>query len=402
MKSRLLAALYAVLLLVAMYLGVCLGLKAMVACFGNPSENAIRNSYSAMTGKKFGLLALQQKIASRKDVLVLRGSSELGTAFIPANPVNVFETGSAGFEVDMEGLGYYQSLYHAIALAALGRQNKAPTAFIVSSQWFAAPAGVDPAAFESRFSEALFTKALLNRELPLALRKEIAGRVISLLSDSGSFRDTKDFAKRFIAYADRKFPDIFTFPLSLPIESEMIFLRDKKETYDYVRTLNCAPVAVTSTGIHWDEELAKNLSDIQTKCTTNEYGIYDEYYNVHIKKDFASLKNYPGYRNMQYRNSVEYSDFNTLLSVCSRLQLDPLFIIAPVNGKWYDYCGADRGERTAYYVRIRSNIEAMRFRCFDMSPMDYTQYTLCDVMHLGWKGWLAIDKRLVEEYQQNR
>ena len=32
----------------------------------------------------------------------------------------------------------------------------------------------------------------------------------------------------------------------------------------------------------------------------------------------------------------------------------------------------------------------------DLTEEEYTQYFLCDTMHLGWKGWLAVDRAMVE------
>ena len=34
----------------------------------------------------------------------------------------------------------------------------------------------------------------------------------------------------------------------------------------------------------------------------------------------------------------------------------------------------------------------------DLTGREYEKYFMCDTMHLGWKGWLAVDKALIDYY----
>ncbi|RKJ53704.1 hypothetical protein D7Y09_12370 [bacterium 1XD42-1] len=34
----------------------------------------------------------------------------------------------------------------------------------------------------------------------------------------------------------------------------------------------------------------------------------------------------------------------------------------------------------------------------DLTGYEYEEYFMCDTMHLGWKGWLAVDQALIDYY----
>ena len=58
--------------------------------------------------------------AAQDDTLLIFGSSELRTTYIPTHPANFFAGKRCGFQVDLIGRGSCQSLIHAIELAASG------------------------------------------------------------------------------------------------------------------------------------------------------------------------------------------------------------------------------------------------------------------------------------------
>ena len=34
----------------------------------------------------------------------------------------------------------------------------------------------------------------------------------------------------------------------------------------------------------------------------------------------------------------------------------------------------------------------------DLTGYEYEPYFMCDTMHLGWKGWLAVDRAFIDFY----
>jgi D-alanine transfer protein len=37
----------------------------------------------------------------------------------------------------------------------------------------------------------------------------------------------------------------------------------------------------------------------------------------------------------------------------------------------------------------------------DLTGYEYEEYFLCDIMHLGWKGWLEVDKAIEQYYRED-
>ena len=116
------------------------------------------------------------------------GSSEFqhGTD-TPYHPAQVFADTS--FNPMLIGAGYYQSLSHAITLAAIEPAlQKRKAVLFLSPQWFRKTGVVDQ-AFSSRFSETLYDGMLENEKLSSETRDYIRERAHQLLSADTKTRD---------------------------------------------------------------------------------------------------------------------------------------------------------------------------------------------------------------------
>ena len=91
-------------------------------------------------------------------------------------------------------------------------------------------------------------------------------------------------------------------------------------------------------------------------------------------------------------NEREYADLQCFLDVCAACGLEPYVIIMPANGKWYDYAGLPADVREACYDRIRTMCVDAGVECLDLSPYEYEPYYLRDIMHLGWLGWIDVER----------
>jgi len=85
-----------------------------------------------------------------------------------------------------------------------------------------------------------------------------------------------------------------------------------------------------------------------------------------------------------------------VLDVLKEAKAKPLFVSVPVNGYWYDYMGLSKKDREGYYKKIKQQIEKEGFPVLDLSSHEYDPYFLKDTIHLGYKGWLPIDKAIIE------
>ena len=101
---------------------------------------------------------------------------------------------------------------------------------------------------------------------------------------------------------------------------------------------------------------------------------------------------------LDYSVSKEYDDLRLLFEVCRQKGIEPLFIHVPLHGKWSDYAGFSADRRAVYYDNVRQIVNEYGIQTLDLTGYKYEEYFMCDVMHLGWKGWLAVDKALIDYY----
>ena len=77
----------------------------------------------------------------------------------------------------------------------------------------------------------------------------------------------------------------------------------------------------------------------------------DNYFNTYVKDDLEIRKD--SEQNSSYVKSKEYDDLQLFLDICKDLEIEPLLISVPVNGRWYDYIGFSKQDRKQYYQNIR-------------------------------------------------
>ena len=93
-----------------------------------------------------------------------------------------------------------------------------------------------------------------------------------------------------------------------------------------------------------------------------------------------------------YAESLEYDDFQIMLDILKESEAEPLFVVIPVNGAYYDYTGFPEKGRQDYYTRIKKQINDSGFTYADYSEHEYDPYFMRDTIHIGWKGWVYLDE----------
>ena len=71
-----------------------------------------------------------------------------------------------------------------------------------------------------------------------------------------------------------------------------------------------------------------------------------------------------------------------------------MLVMMPVNGYWYDHTGFPKKERQNYYENIRNLAKEYGVPVADFGDDEYTKYFFIDKVHLGWKGWLAVNESI--------
>ncbi|MBV7273738.1 D-alanyl-lipoteichoic acid biosynthesis protein DltD [Clostridiaceae bacterium UIB06] len=354
-----------------------------------------------LTDNKFKSLILQKEGVKSGDNLLMFGSSEFEVSRDYAtHPYNFFNNKKAGFQVDLIGRAGYQSLVHAVDFGALGKELKnQKVVFVLSPQWFT-KGGISENTFEANSSEYQVYGFLLNPSIDRKLKITLAKRILQI-SKKKSNKDFQimrnycelysndDLYNRALQYSMTPYYWIRYELLSIKdeINSDKL-LKSNKKMSKYEKEI--------PKNINWNSEL-KNAVDNAKKRSHNKFGMDDSSYKNMTKK---GLKN-GSMKNSSYKVSPEYDDFKLLLDVCKEEGIRPLILNIPVNGKWYDYCGFNKADRKAYYNKINKIVKSYGFQVADFSNHEYDDYFLKDGSHLGWKGWIYVNKAIDQYYHEN-
>ena len=134
----------------------------------------------------------------------------------------------------------------------------------------------------------------------------------------------------------------------------------------------------------------------EAMTSNNDFGMLDDYYTTYIGARLERQKDRDA--ELDYSVSREYDDLRVLFEICRQKGIEPLFIHVPLHGQWSDYTGFTADRREAYYENVRQITGEYGIQMLDLTGHEYEEYFMCDTMHLGWKGWLAVDRALIDYY----
>ena len=321
------------------------------------------------------------------------GSSEfqhgLGTPFHPAA---VFAGGH--FNPMLIGAGYYQSLSHAVTLAAIepALENR-KAVLIVSPQWFRKTGVVDQ-AYASRFSETLYYGMLDNENLSDALKEKLKDRTMELMGvdeRTCTRLERHDLVLSGEASAAGKAMDLMWRAFLKEKDRYMLtagLIKDGLKEGDGIPEEEPEP--------DWEALLAQaELAGEQEN--TNEFFMRDEVY-ARLLPHLPKKKGMNADAKKGYQTGPEFGDLQLFLDVCRELGITPMLVLMPVNGYYYDYTGFPKTAREAYYQKVRGIAEENGVRVADFSDQEYTKYFFEDRVHLGQKGWVLVNKSLYDFY----
>jgi D-alanine transfer protein len=126
---------------------------------------------------------------------------------------------------------------------------------------------------------------------------------------------------------------------------------------------------------------------------TNPFYIDDESYQ-RLKPHLKEKKDMNKDARKGYQTGPEFDDLRIFLQVCRETGIQPMLVLAPVNGYYYDYTGFPVEAREAYYQKIRDIAEEYGVLLADFSDQEYTKYFFEDRVHLGKKGWVMVNEAI--------
>lgn len=362
---------------------------------------------ASMDSKVLGTLASEEKGKLRTALVnnidengyPVFGSSEFmhGTD-TPYHPAQVFA--DSDFHPMLIGAGYYQCLSHATTLASIAEgMTVKKAALILSPQWFRKTGVVDQ-AYASRFSETHYAAAMANEELGDEVKQYISDRTQELLSVDEKTQ------QRVTLYDDvlwKKNAD----PIETLREETWRSFLDEKELFETMLLGNSKKLReatekenVSDSGSEpdWTALLQAAEAAGEEENQNQFYIDGDAYKRLEPHLDKKKGINSDAYKG--YQSGPEFDDLRCFLQTCQDLAIEPMLVIVPVNGYYYDYTGFPKEAREKYYEKIRGIAEEYGAKIADFSDQEYTKYFFEDRVHLGKKGWVMVDESLYEFYKE--
>lgn len=148
--------------------------------------------------------------------------------------------------------------------------------------------------------------------------------------------------------------------------------------------------------LNWDSLAAVGEAYQASRCTNNNYGIYDEYFTKYVEG--KELHIYPS----SIEGNTELSDFKLLVDyLVSRKNKKALFIILPLHAQVYK--GIEN--LSPVVADVDAYIRSKGFAVYNMwntEPEKYRVGTLTDVMHIGETGWTIMNEQIVKQFNDEQ
>ena len=346
-------------------------------------DNSIRYSTSYEKYKSRDILTSN----ITPNTLVLLVSSELvATINEDYHPNKIFNYND--FNIMQIGTSYSQNIVQASTLGSIeGAMTKRKVAIVESVQWFEKD-GTHQDAFLNKASQEHIFQTLSNEKISKETKEKLIDRIIEITKGNKLQNDLyKKYKSYFIegkgTFIDKKLLEldntIYSFKLKQTFyqkhaKSDYPSLGDKTPDYD------------------WEKMTNQFVEEVKKKTDNNDYAVDNNYYNTYLKDRYTSLKN--SNKDLSYLESPEYSDMGLFLTVAKELGIEVEVIIFPVNGKWNDYTGVSREMRKQTYKKIEDVAKKHGATVLNYGNREYDDYFLFDVMHVGVKGWMEVEKEL--------
>ena len=325
------------------------------------------------------------------NTVLLLGSSELTTTINEDfHPKKIFNYGD--FNIMQVGVGNSQNIIHAITLGSIGddvRNNE--IVMIQSIQWFDNKNGILKDAFLSRISDEHVYNTMANEKISKETKEKFINRVIELSSTNKELNDKYKSYKRYFIEGKG---NIITEP-RYNLDNYIYSLKSKKKFYDSKGKGDYPLTGDKTPNYNWETMTNEFVEKVKRKTDNNNYAVDNNYYDTYLSKKYDSFKN--SNKNLNYLDSPEYSDYKIFLDIAKELGIEVEVIIFPVNGKWNDYTGVSRKMREEAYKKIEDVAKKYtNVKVINYGNREYDDYFLFDVMHVGVKGWLEVEKELYE------
>jgi len=360
------------------------------------NEKLVERESVGLDPNMFQGYLVQQKMLDDPAYLPVYGSSELAR-LDPFHPSNYFHVNPQGFTPFLVGRGGTEALLHFLNFSAHADQLKGKRiVFVLSPQWFV-PEGSDESHFAPNFSVLQGYQFALNPKVNHSLVIEGSKRLLaynvvksdwmlSSLLEANLYHDKWHQTKAMVIK-----PFAYGFLHVLERRDLILSLLDV-----HLKKLHPKPALTQNKSWAELEDAASHLA--AKKAADNPFFVNDFYYKAMLQPKLDKLHGYK--KGASYATSKQYQDLQLVLDVLKEAGAKPLFVSVPVNGYWSDYTGFPAKGRTDYYVKVKKQVEKNGFPVLDLSSHEYDKYFFKDTIHLGYKGWVSVDKGILQFEKQ--
>ena len=347
-------------------------------------------------------LLLQQKAFSTPGVLPMYGSSEM-SMIKDYHPAKVLTPGT-GVTPFLVGKGGTQTIIHVLNFASLKDLEGKKVAIFLTPQWYA-KGGIPQSFFEGNFSALQAYQILYNSKLSPRLKRQIAERILKFPGAYSDYPHLKRLLSDELESGYRAEVDRTLNWVPAHMEYAALEIRDIVKTEWHLRRLSKKTINdysskdTSAQPVAWDKLREEAQVEGMNATTNNPFGMDNTFYQDNILPKLQEKKDTD--KSDSLSTSPEYDDLKLLIQVLKEKKVKPLFVIIPMNGRWYDYTGLQRSEREECYTKLDTLIKEEGYPVADFSSHEYDDYYLRDPWHLAWKGWVDVDQKLYEFYKEN-
>ena len=330
-----------------------------------------------------------------QNTLVLLGSSEL-TATINEryHPNKIFNY--EDFNIMQIGTGYSQNIVQASTLGSIeGAIKNKKVAIVESVQWFA-KGGLQNDAFLNKASQEHIYNTMINDKISKKTKEKLINRVIELTSNSKAQNDIYRKYKEY--FIENK--GSFIGEKMLALDNDIYSFKNKIQFYVNKDKINYPFSGKNTPNYDWNSLTNNFVEEVKKTTNNNEYAVDNKYYNTYLAKNYSTFRD--SNKGISYLESPEYTDYEIFLDVAKELGMKVEVIIFPVNGKWNDYTGVSKEMREQAYRNIEEMAKKYdNVKVLNYGNREYEDYFLFDVMHVGVKGWMEVERELYKFAKQN-
>ncbi len=351
-----------------------------------------------MLGQKQHSLALERIAYERDDTMPLYGSSEIARAqsYHASDFFKPFPTGFTVFPIARPGAS---SLIYAQQIAAMGAAARGKKIVVSLTPNLFTTRHVNDVSFIHNFYRPHLYRALFDTGLSWDLRRDIARYVRRYPSASQGdvfLRLSMDLM------ADNTPVSRALYTALIPVGKVMELLL---EAQDHWATLGAIPSWQpemdplpnrTPTEIDWPALAQRAEQAARAQSTNNEFGMLDDIWAWHAP-DLFMPKGSRSDAEFQatVNSSREWADLDLLLRTLREVGADPLIIVAPVNGAYFDYLGVSPEARAALYQRLHAAAAPYGISVVTFEDHDEDRtFSIDPASHLSPKGWVYYDQAL--------